>query len=798
MRIRIALSLMAAAACLLSIHAHGGQPQRLPEILIPIRMPGDPPIPLPALAAESGLPLTWEVATGPATLSGNVVTLTGGLGPVTLKATQAGDATWDPLVGHVCFSVTEEGGFTQVCRRLTNTDDGSTYGLTRTGRIAGYGARFESQLRDFPLFSRPGKRWREIGTGMNFLLHAIAEDGSLWLWPQGFRNAPTDPFGDASDPVRIGTEQDWSKVATGDSLRLALKTDGSLWRWETTNLQPVAPVLIGSRFSDWQDLSMSQSNQNMVWRSGGELYRVQSFSDPSSPTDGTQWKTASISLGGMVGLKQDGTLWTIRTPFGPSEGLSSDTQWISVAALRRAYMALRQDGTIWSGDLNNGSTLIKPPALNSTKTRWTQLSAGIIYLASLSRDGAIWNRILHPDIKPNTGPNTDGGFTRIAPAFYPQALDFMVSREQPFPVVAGSRLVIPEAALNSKLPLELTVVSGLSEVSGQGISFTGPGLVEVNFRQEGNATWGAFNERRTFLSQSAGPEIAVHDGTSANNPPRRDQGAVVNLGRRTKADMAAGLVRSFVLSNTGTVPLNITGVTSEAAGPLTFTTSFSPAPLAPGATVALELTLHASEYGTHQLTVIIRSDDADEPAYRIPFQIELANTPPFASTGPDRQIHAGSPIRLDGSFFSRDLEQAAATLTYAWDLDGNGYHTGGAVQEITLSSPGQILTAKLRVTDRDGATAFSQCIIAAVAPGMEIPTAFRLDGDSRPEIVFRGQPGRLYRLLYSWDLVRWEREDGSTSQKLPPMVCRPDGFFISKPWVDYGSRTFYRAVEVAE
>ena len=86
-----------------------GQPQAMPEVLIPIRMPGDPAILLPTQAAGSGLPLTWEVATGPATVSGNAVTLTGELGPV---RTPAG-TRWRSISaggGYLPLAVSEGGG----------------------------------------------------------------------------------------------------------------------------------------------------------------------------------------------------------------------------------------------------------------------------------------------------------------------------------------------------------------------------------------------------------------------------------------------------------------------------------------------------------------------------------------------------------------------------------------------------------------------------------------------------------------------------------------------------------------
>ena len=46
--------------------------------------------------ASSGLDVTIEVADGPATISGNTVSLTGETGYVTLKATQSGNSTYNP------------------------------------------------------------------------------------------------------------------------------------------------------------------------------------------------------------------------------------------------------------------------------------------------------------------------------------------------------------------------------------------------------------------------------------------------------------------------------------------------------------------------------------------------------------------------------------------------------------------------------------------------------------------------------------------------------------------------------
>ncbi len=62
---------------------------------IPNKLISDAPFTL-APTTNSGLPVSLEVLSGPATINGNTVTLTGATGEVQIKASQAGDANWDP------------------------------------------------------------------------------------------------------------------------------------------------------------------------------------------------------------------------------------------------------------------------------------------------------------------------------------------------------------------------------------------------------------------------------------------------------------------------------------------------------------------------------------------------------------------------------------------------------------------------------------------------------------------------------------------------------------------------------
>lgn len=74
---------------------NNGQLQFIEFTAIPNKLTTDPPFELEA-TATSGLPVEFEITEGPATIDGNVVTLTGEAGMVTIKASQPGNGTWAP------------------------------------------------------------------------------------------------------------------------------------------------------------------------------------------------------------------------------------------------------------------------------------------------------------------------------------------------------------------------------------------------------------------------------------------------------------------------------------------------------------------------------------------------------------------------------------------------------------------------------------------------------------------------------------------------------------------------------
>jgi hypothetical protein len=81
-------------------------PQTITFPAVPAKLTTDAAFTL-AATASSGLPVTYSVVSGPATVSGNTVTLTGAIGTVVLAADQAGDASFTAAPqATVSFAVT--------------------------------------------------------------------------------------------------------------------------------------------------------------------------------------------------------------------------------------------------------------------------------------------------------------------------------------------------------------------------------------------------------------------------------------------------------------------------------------------------------------------------------------------------------------------------------------------------------------------------------------------------------------------------------------------------------------------
>jgi len=117
----------------------------------------------------------------------------------------------------------------------------------------------------------------------------LAPDGSLWAWGgrqfglRGILNKPTVTV----RPKRIGNDSDWNRIAANWSSTLAIKSDGSLWRWGFNHFPRTEhisyPTRIGSD-NDWSDVSVG-AGHCLALKKGGTLLVM----GPERPRSTRDW-----------------------------------------------------------------------------------------------------------------------------------------------------------------------------------------------------------------------------------------------------------------------------------------------------------------------------------------------------------------------------------------------------------------------------------------------------------------------------------------------------------------------------
>ncbi|MEZ4867004.1 MAG: choice-of-anchor Q domain-containing protein [Caldilineaceae bacterium] len=171
----------------------------------------------------------------------------------------------------------------------------------------------------------------------------------------------------------------------------------------------------------------------------------------------------------------------------------------------------------------------------------------------------------------------------------------------------------------------------------------------------------------------------------------------------------------------------------------------------------------------------------DVGAYESPF---LSNLPPTAEAGGPYTVDEGSSVTLDGSG-SIDGEQEPATLSYAWDFDGDGQYddaTGINPTFAAVDGPASV-TVGLQVTDNGGLTSSASAVITSnnVAPTANAGTS---------QSVFRNEIVNLSgtwsdpasaadnAYTWSWDLDGDGATDDSGSANFGESINRTTSFTV--------------------
>ncbi len=260
----------------------------------------------------------------------------------------------------------------------------------------------------------PGTTWATVNSGQMDVVMSKT-DGTLWVLGRNGNgslgvNAPASTY--ASSPTQVpGTT--WSSTYfTSNSyhgVKLAVKTDGTLWTWGQNNYGQLAQ---NDRTVRSQPI---QIGTDTTWKRPAE---TRARSTGCIKTDGTLWMWGRASYG----THGDNTDQTSRSSPVQVPG----TTWTNLACGTYQSVATKSDGTLWIwGDNRNGGLGQNQPN-NSHRsspvqipgTNWDDINAGQHFVAATKTDGTLWTwgendggQLGHNDIidysSPNQIPGTD-------------------------------------------------------------------------------------------------------------------------------------------------------------------------------------------------------------------------------------------------------------------------------------------------------------------------------------------------------------------------------------------------------
>jgi hypothetical protein len=230
----------------------------------------------------------------------------------------------------------------------------------------------------------PGNDWTMI-TGSEYDGMAIKEDGSLWWWfNRRTRNNSQPVF---NPPAQIGSDRDWAQARFSWNSAILLKKNGSIWffggKFRDSNsgftlLTPdLQPVQIGSE-TDWSAIATSGAvhyavkRNGTLWHWGNLVYRGPYISTPALMSMESDWEGIVSDFFSMAAVKRDGSLWFgganahVIAPKFASVGRPSpfrageDTDWVRVAVGDNSLVAQKADGTWWATGENHYAHLGLP------------------------------------------------------------------------------------------------------------------------------------------------------------------------------------------------------------------------------------------------------------------------------------------------------------------------------------------------------------------------------------------------------------------------------------------------------
>lgn len=279
---------------------------------------------------------------------------------------------------------------------LVETDTAAHYLLSSVWM--GMGTLFPSHDFDHrraPFDMSPGyESWQFVDTGGNSALNrvnmiAIKGDGTLWGCGDSTSfqlQNQTYVSNQVTDIVQIGSDTDWSHVASGDRGAMGIKTNGTLWGWGAGT---------GGQLGNGAVTVVSSPTQVGTLTNWAKVYMADEMNlTYAIKIDGSLWAWGNAT-NGQLG---DGTAVAKSSPVQILTGVS-----VAMAALgnTNAYnngACVTTDGKLYtwgsaaSGALGNGTTTpnVSVPTQVGTLTDWAHVAIGSLTMMAVKTDGTLW------------------------------------------------------------------------------------------------------------------------------------------------------------------------------------------------------------------------------------------------------------------------------------------------------------------------------------------------------------------------------------------------------------------------
>ena len=240
----------------------------------------------------------------------------------------------------------------------------------------------------------------------------VRDDGSLWISELSADGNWTD-----QRMTQVGTESDWRRVMVNWSGVFLLKTNGTLWSWNSRgdvfvsgwnagwpSLNNFKPAQMNTN-TDWQELG-GDLFATMASRANGTAWRISRYDNNHQTNiehvarfDGVDFRRCAISQRQGI-IHRDGTLWTSKPMVAGNSAsevgiqqCGTGTNWVAVAANYYDMVALNADGSLWRWDFPDGdytdSSKVVPYRLGNYND-WVALTAMDMGIVALSGDGGVW------------------------------------------------------------------------------------------------------------------------------------------------------------------------------------------------------------------------------------------------------------------------------------------------------------------------------------------------------------------------------------------------------------------------